>query len=389
VTGYGNLWQRFAIVLSGVGALALVSGACGAGQGGGVTSGHSRPHAVAARPRPASQHRVVQLVVAASGDLLIHSPVWERALVLGGGRRYNFAPLFARIKPYLRSADLALCQVETPMTPAPPTSYPIFNTPPELATAIHQTGWRACSTASNHTLDQGQRGVDDTIRALNRAGVRHAGSYSSAAAQRRPLIMMVKGIRVAFLSYTEFTNGIPLPHPWSVNLASAARILSDAHRARMDGAKVVIVNLHWGNEYVAQPSSFQLALARRLTRSPDITAIVGQHVHVVQPIRIINGKLVVFGEGNLISAQTSACCPAATQDGMIVLLTITVNSRGARVTFIHYVPIWVRHPDYVVLAAGVAWRTDRADAAALRASYRRTVAVAGRGPDIQPIPAHL
>ena len=154
----------------------------------------------------------------------------------------------------------------------------------------------------------------------------------------------------------------------------------------MDGAKVVIVNLHWGNEYVAQPSSFQLRLARRLTRSPDITAIVGQHVHVVQPIRIIHGKPVVFGEGNLISNQTSACCPAASQDGMIVLLTITVDSRGARVTFVHYVPIWVRHPDFVVLPAGTAWRTDSADAAALRASYRRTVAVAGRGPRIQPIP---
>jgi len=355
----------------------------------GPAAGHARAAAGAAQPHRGSQSSSVQLVVEASGDLLIHSPVWERALVLGGGRHYNFAPLLARIKPYVRRADLALCHVETPMTPDPPTSYPVFNTPPELATAIHQTGWRACSTASNHTLDQGQRGVGDTIRALNHARVLHAGSYSSAAGQRKSLIMTVKGVRVAFLSYTAFTNGIPLPHPWSVNLASAARILSDAHRARMDGAKVVIVNLHWGDEYVAQPSSYQLRLARRLTRSPDITAIVGQHVHVVQPIRIIHGKLVVFGEGNLISDQTSACCPAATQDGMIVLLTITVDSRGARVSFIHYVPIWVRHPDFVVLPAGTAWRTDPADAAALRASYKRTVTVAGRGPRIQPIPAHL
>jgi hypothetical protein len=386
-----HLAARFA----GLGVIALLlAGVVAAGCGSpaltgarAVRSGRAQAHPVAARPL--SQGHVVQFVVEASGDLLIHRPVWERALVLGGGRHYNFAPLFARIKPYIRSADLALCHVETPMTPAPPTSYPVFNTPPELATAIHQTGWRACSTASNHTLDQGQRGVDDTIRALNRAGVLHTGSYSSAAAQRKPLIMTIKGVRVAFLAYTEFTNGIPLPHPWSVNLASATRILSDARRARRDGAQVVIVNLHWGDEYVAQPSRFQLSLARRLTRSPDITAIVGQHVHVVQPIRFINGKAVVFGEGNLISNQTSACCPAATQDGMIVLLTITVSSRGARVTLVRYVPIWVRHPDFVVLPAGFAWRTDHADAAALRASYKRTVAAAGRSPRIQPIPARL
>jgi hypothetical protein len=371
-----------ALLLAGV--VAVGCGSPGPADGRAVRSGHAQVVAGAERPR--SEDHVVQFVIEAGGDLLIHRPVWERALVLGGGRHYNFAPLFAQIKPYVRSADLALCHVETPMTPAPPASYPVFNTPPELATAIHQTGWRACSTASNHTLDQGQRGVNDTIRALNRAGVLHTGSYSSAAAQRNPLIMTVKGVRVAFLSYTEFTNGIPLPHPWSVNLASAARILSDAHRARQDGAQVVIVNIHWGDEYVAQPSRFQVSLANRLTRSPDITAIVGQHVHVVQPIRFINGKVVVFGAGNLISNQTS---PAATQDGMIVLLTIIVNSRGARVTLVRYLPIWVRHPDFEVLPAGFAWRTDHVDAAALRASYKRTVAVAGRTSRIQPIPARL
>jgi Bacterial capsule synthesis protein PGA_cap len=387
-TRHAGRWRR-AIMLAGVLAVAITGSACTAsGRPGGHAVRPARPSDVASPLHRRSASRSVQLVVEASGDLLIHSAVFERALMLGGGR-YNFAPIFVKIRPYIRRADLALCHVETPMTTAPPTGYPIFNTPPELATAIRQTGWRACSTAGTHTLDQGQRGVDGTIRALDRAGVAHTGSFSSAAARRTPLIMTARGVRVAFLAYTELTNGIPSPHPWSVNRASAARILSDAHRARRDGAQVVIVNLHWGDEDVTQPSSFQLALAKKLTRSPDITAIVGQHVHVVQPIRIIGGKLVVFGEGNLISNQTSACCPAASQDGMIVLLTIRVASRGARVTFIHYVPIWVRHPDFVVLPAGTAWRTDQANAAALRASYERTVAAAGRGPRIQPIPAHL
>jgi Bacterial capsule synthesis protein PGA_cap len=382
--------RRRAIVLSGVLALAIAAGAWAAFGRAGSRPAHQTRGSAAAAPlhRPSESHPV-QLVVEASGDLLIHTAIWERALVLGGGRHFNFAPMFAMIKPYIQRADLPLCHVETPMTPAPPTGYPVFNTPPELATAIRQTGWRACSTAATHTLDQGQTGVDDTIQALDRAGVLHTGSFSSATAQSTPLIMTVKGVRVAFLAYTELTNGIPSPHPWSVNRASAAQILSDAHRARMDGARVVIVNLHWGDENVAQPSSFQLGLAEALTRSPDITAVVGQHVHVVQPIRSLNGKLVVFGEGNLISNETGACCPAASQDGMIVLLTISVDSRGARVTFIHYVPIWVRHPDYVVLPAGSAWRTDPADAADLRASYERTVAVVGRGPLIQPVPDRL
>ncbi len=332
----------------------------------------------------------VSFTVETSGDLLIHSPVWDRALALGGGSRYDFDPLFAEIKPIITATDLPLCHVETPMTPAPPTGFPLFNTPPALAQSIRDTGWRACSTAATHSLDQGQTGVDDTIAALDRVGVRHAGTYSSAAVQQKPLIMTVKGVKVAFLSYTELTNGIPSPHPFSVNRAqNVSQILSEAHRARVAGAEVVIVNIHWGDENVPQPSTFQLQLARTLTASPDITAIVGQHVHVVQPVRRINGKLVVFGEGNLISNQTSVCCPEASQDGMIALLTITVDGNGARVARVRYVPIWIRHPDFTVVPIGTGLRTDPADADALRASYARTVAVVGRSADVQPIPARL
>ncbi len=355
--------------------------------GSGHQAGSTGSAAVVSQPRGV---RPVTLTVEASGDLLIHSPVWEAALAAGGGNHYNFAALFARIKPYIEPVDVPLCHVETPMTPAPPTGYPIFNTPPALAPAIRQTGWKACSTAATHSLDQGQTGVDDTIRALDQAGVLHAGTYSSAAAQATPLIMTVKGIKVAFLSYTELTNGIPSPHPWSVNRAQdVPRILAEARQARVDGARVVIVNIHWGDENVEQPSAFQMDLARRLTASADITAVVGQHVHIVQPIRQINGKLVVFGEGNLISNQTSDCCPTASQDGLIALLTVVVDASGARVTFVHYVPIWVQHPSFVVLPVGTGLRLDPADADELRSSYARTVAAAGRGPQVQPIPARL
>ena len=171
------------------------------------------------------------------------------------------------------------------------------------------------------------------------------------------------------------TNGIPLPHLWSVNLARAGRILRDARHARRAGARIVIVNLHWGTEYRHAPDAFQLALARRLARSRAITAVVGQHVHVVQPIRRVGRLWVVFGEGNLLSSQTAACCPAASQDGMLVRLHLRVRRR-ARVERITYTPIWVRHPDYVVVHAA---RSERA-------SWRRTVAVVGRSRQVSPVP---
>ncbi|UGS35891.1 CapA family protein [Capillimicrobium parvum] len=331
----------------------------------------------------------MRLTVEVNGDLLIHAPIWQTAQALGGGSDYDFAPMLRHLRPWVKGSDLAICHVETPMTAAAPTGYPRFNTPPALARAIRRTGWDACDTASNHTLDQGQSGVDATLGALRRAGVRHTGSAASARGARRILLLRAKGVTVAYLAYTTTTNGVPPPHPWSVALATPRRILRDARRARAQGADAVLVNLHWGVEYAHAPTPQQLALARRLTRSRAITAIVGQHAHVVQPIRRVNGRWVVFGEGNLLSNQTSACCPAATQDGLLAILHLRIDGRRSRVERVEYVPTWVRHGDYAVLPVGRALARGLAPAADLRASWQRTIGVVGRGPGLRTVPRRL
>jgi poly-gamma-glutamate synthesis protein (capsule biosynthesis protein) len=323
------------------------------------------PHAPGAPP-PAAP---VRFTVAASGDFLIHEPVAAQALANGSGKRYRFAPLFKSIRSRIAGADLAICHVETPLVPGPVRGYPSFRTPPALAGAIKATGWDVCSTASNHSLDAGQYGIDTTLRALDSAGLKHAGTARSPAEANRTTMVTVKGVKVALLSFTAVSNGQSVPHAWSFNWASAGRIIGQAKRARQRGAQAVIVNLHWGTEFSHAISPAQAALADRLTRSPAITAIVGQHVHVVQPIRWIHGKPVVFGEGNLISNQTAACCPAESQDGLIALIDFTQRGGRVRARRIGYVPVWVRHPDYRVLPAARG-----------SLSWRRTVAAAARPP---------
>ena len=96
-------------------------------------------------------------------------------------------------------------------------------------------------------------------------------------------------------------------------------------------------------------------------------------MHVVQPIRWVNGKPVVFGEGNLVSNQTAACCPAESQDGLIALIDFTANGERVKATRVRYVPVWVRHPDYKVLPASPR-----------SLSWKRTVAAAGRRQGIGP-----
>jgi poly-gamma-glutamate synthesis protein (capsule biosynthesis protein) len=379
------------LVAAGLGLAAAVALVAGLAVGSGAGGGDSLTPAQAVKVQRAAEP--VPFTVSVSGDLLIHSPVWERALALGGGH-YDFAPELAKLKPYVAGADLGICHVETPITPEPPSSYPIFNAPRELAKGIAATGWDVCATASNHSLDQGQPGIDDTGKALDRSGIRHTGSFASAAARRKPAIVEVRGVKLGFLAYTTDTNGLPAPHPWSVNIASVDRVLADARRARKMGAEAVIVNLHWGGEilpeYQQEPSPGQLAMVKKLTGSRLITAIVGQGPHAVQPIERIHDKFVVFSEGNLLSNQSpEAGLPPASQDGIVVLLHCVADGDGVRVDRVTYVPVFVSHPDYEVLPIGDALESGEGDPGLLRDSYQRTVSVVGRSKAIQPDPAKL
>jgi hypothetical protein len=381
--------RRFAVVLL-LALAALIAGVVvGASAGGGGEPLTPRQATKAQR-----EAQPVHFTVSASGDLLIHTAVWERALALGGGSHYDFAPELAELKPYVADTSLGICHVETPMTPATPTSYPIFNTPPALAQGIKATGWDACDTASNHSLDQGQTGIDDTGKALDAQGIKHTGSFPSAKAQNRITMLDVKGVKVAFLAYTTDTNGIPPPHPWSVNIASPGRILDAAKRAHKQGAEAVFVNTHWGGEIVPEyqqtPSSGQLALVKKLTASRFITAVIGQGPHAVQPIENINDKFVVFSEGNLISNQSPAAgLPAQTQDGLVAILHCVTDEHGTHVTDVSYVPVFVSQPDYTVLPVGSALKKGEGDPTLLHDSYQRTVSVVGRSRHIRPIPEKL
>ena len=335
------------------------------------------------RGTPGRRERPTRLTIAASGDILIHFPIYQRALANGGGSSYDFAPMLAPLRPWIREADVALCHLETVMAASLPLSgYPRFNSPRSLAAAIGTTGFDACSVASNHSADQGRVGIEETLDALDRAGVEHAGTYASAPASRRTVLIRHRNARVALLSYTTDLNGLEPPTPWSVNLVDDPRtVLADARRARADGADAVIVNMHWSSgvvpEYTHAPSAHQREFAARLARSRAITAIVGQGPHVVQPIERVNGKYVIFSEGNLISNQGAASgLPAASQDGLVAFLEMVVGRDHARVVRVRYLPVWVRHPDYTVLPA------TRRTADGARA---RVVSVVGRSGRIAPL----
>ncbi|MFJ9107575.1 CapA family protein [Streptomyces sp. NPDC102283] len=250
----------------------------------------------------------------AAGDVLPHSSVIDRAAADAGGAGYDFAPMLAGVAPVVSGADLAFCHMETVYGEegGPYTGYPSFKSPPEVAAALRTTGFDSCSTASNHTLDDGAEGVARTLGALDEAGIRHAGSARTAAEAARPTILPAgpgKGAaKVAHLAYTYGTNDIPVPadRPWTVNVTDERSIIEEARAARRAGADVVVLSIHWGTEWQDEPDARQLELAERLTASadggrPDIDLLAGTHAHVPQAYEKVNGTWVVYGMGDQIA----------------------------------------------------------------------------------------
>jgi hypothetical protein len=303
------------------------------------------------RPAPSA---VRGFTLVASGDVLPHSSIIDRARFDAGGTGYDFRPMLAGIEPVVARADLALCHMETVYgANGHYTGYPTFKSPPEVAGGLAATGYDGCSTASNHSLDDGADGIRRTLDALDRAGVRHAGSARTEAEARTATVLRVGAAQVAHLAYTYDTNGFPFPQgqPWAVNLIDENRIVADARAARKAGADVVVVSVHWGTEWQDAPDERQLALAQRLTAArtgdrPDIDLILGTHAHVPQAYEKVNGTWVIYGMGDQVAGamfnHQGAQDPRGNQStlGRFTFAPPARPGERWRVTKAEFVPQW-------------------------------------------------
>jgi poly-gamma-glutamate synthesis protein (capsule biosynthesis protein) len=325
------------------------------------------------------------LVIAVSGDVLPHSPLWAIAAEHGraSGQAYDFRPMFTPVARLVAPAGLAICHLETPVAPPgePLSTYPLYGVPTEITQAIASAGYDRCSTASNHSLDRRVQGVDATLAALEASGLGHTGTARSPS-ETRPVVFTVASIRVAHLSYTFSLNGLRLPagEPWRANLLDPARIVADARAARAAGAEIVIVSLHWGAEYRTEPTAEQRAVAGQLTASGVVDLIVGHHAHVVQPIERQHGRWVLYGLGNHLSnMKGGGSLPAGTQDGLVAWVHFVERARGWFVAGPPVAwPTWV-HPETRAITDVLGALADRttppATRGALEASLARTRAV--------------
>lgn len=280
---------------------------------------------------------VKMATIALGGDILIHASI--RRVSATGVDTFDFRPLFAGIRPIVAGADLALCHLEVPLTSTNTdlSTYPRFNAPHEVAGAIAYAGFDGCSTASNHSIDQGPDGLIDTLDIFDAAGVGHAGTARNPDEAATATIYQVGELRIAHIAATYWLNGLSTPEgkDWMAQRIDLDAILKIAGQARWDGADLVIVSIHCCTEYRSEPTAEQIAIFERLSRSPWVDLVVGHHSHVVGPIDKIDGEYVAYGLGNLLSGQRQF---VGTMDGVLLMARAEWSDGKWRIADLEVVP---------------------------------------------------
>lgn len=241
------------------------------------------------------------------GDAMQHSAQLDAART--GKNTYDYSNYFKALPPCVAMADLAVVNLETPVSNPPYSGYPCFNAPVDFAGALKDAGFDLFLTANNHTLDRGAAGLRKTIANLDTLGVKHLGTYAcdSARTKALPLIMTVNNIKVGFLNYTYGTNGINPSQGVVVDYIDRDRIKADVDSTRAAGAEAIAVCIHWGDEYVLLPNKSQKRTADFL-EAIGVDMIIGSHPHVIQPMELRPNKyypeknvFIVYSLGNFVS----------------------------------------------------------------------------------------
>lgn len=241
------------------------------------------------------------------GDSLLHTTI--EADAANGDGTYNFT-LLDRVGAIAQNYDLKYYNQETILggDDLGIHGYPTFNGPTAWGDYMTGMGFNLVSTANNHSLDQGTYGITNSVNYWkSKENVVMSGTYTSQEDYDAIPIHEVNGISYAFISYTYGMNGFENPSDMPYAVACYAgkegELLNKISTAN-EQADVVIVAIHWGNEYQLSPSDEQKQLAQQMADAgADI--IIGNHPHCIEPVQWLNdGKVICFyALGNCCAAQ--------------------------------------------------------------------------------------
>lgn len=269
-------------------------------------------------PTPQPTPAVTVLRFSATGDNLIHNGIYNQALRRAqnaGKDGYDFSFCYDQVRDFYAGCDVNWLNQETLVNDElEPSTYPCFSTPGDLGRAAYDAGFRVFSLSNNHTYDKGAEGIAATRRfwASMPQDALTCGLYAGEADYETIPIQEKDGVRIAYLSYTEHTNGIRTPQGAEANVIYTSELevmLRQLELARQQ-ADLVIAGVHWGVEGSHTVTQAQRELAQKIADwGADV--IIGTHPHVVQDAQWLttaDGRpaFVAYSLGNFLNAQSTA-----------------------------------------------------------------------------------
>lgn len=289
-----------------------------------------------------------------TGDFLYEEPYYE---ALRNGEDENL--YFSKVKKYFQKDDLSIGNMEVVISDGNMELSGVgysFCAPQSMGKQVIDLGMDAMSTSNNHSNDRGLEGRISTIDFFkNNSDILPFGTYKERDVTQN--IKEVNGIKFGFLAYTYKTNKtIPKSERYSIGLfrdpdtgtvtEEYKQIIKQETETLRDKVDVLIVAMHWGNEFTFTPNSEQEMLANYLN-SLGVDIIIGNHSHCIQPIKWINNEhktLVYYSLGNFVGAdyivdRTGETFRNAYQLGLISKLNVTLEDNKIEITDIKTEPI--------------------------------------------------
>lgn len=223
---------------------------------------------------------------------------------------YGPAYFFQNVKSVFDADDLTIVNFEGTLTDSTARNGETFafKAPAEYAEILTDGGVEAVNVANNHSHDYGDQGFADTKENLKKAGITTFG-YNETA------LMEVNGVKIGLVGIYELHDHLEREHQVRVNI----------QKVRAEGADLVFVVFHWGNEKDTVPDANQVTLAK-LAIDNGADLVVGHHAHVLQGVTTYKGKTIAYGLGNFCFGGNSA---PSDMDTMIFQQTFTLDTDGS------------------------------------------------------------
>lgn len=263
-------------------------------------------------PTPEPTPTVETVRFSATGDNLIHDGIFLQARQRGENGSYDFTEAYEPMRTFYEQFDVNWLNQETLVNDAfEPSGYPLFSTPGDITDALYDIGFRVFSVSNNHSYDKGAEGITSSLEhwAAMPDDVAVAGFYNQETYDDYTY-QTVNGITFGYLSYTEYTNGLPTPSEseYRVIYLDERDLISQQIADMRPNCDMLVVSCHWGVEGSHETTDFQTETAQWLA-DQGVDLIIGTHPHVTQTAQWLTGSggnttFVAYSLGNFLNAQS-------------------------------------------------------------------------------------